>query len=199
MKETHEKTKKILRIALIVLAVFLAEEFVRTMLVGMNLLPVPMPYYDDVECYKDESYKDLRRGKEASQYLPEYDEIDHAERIEFLYVDQTLGETIFVNYSHVIAVAAEYDEDAYKAEKEKLLQQGTEMGNVYEFSQTRLVETVRKGIKRRTYYLTLLSDEYNTVIYVVYYDDVPLDSIYTLFFDSVPFDYFSSHFFKPRK
>ena len=201
MKDKKNISKRIGLIAFLLIAVFIAEEFVRTMLTGLYLLPPPMPHYEGLEYYEDESYKKFKRGEEASLYLPKYDEIKNAEYIDFLYIDQSLAETIFSNFSHVIALGVRYEDDAYFAEKDKLLQQGTEIRGANYISEACLLNTVKKGLKLRMYYLVLFSDEYHTAVYVIYYDDILLEDTYTLFNQSpieyMPFmrDLFYNHIF----
>lgn len=163
----------ILAIVLLIFA-FVTEELVRAILIGGYILPPKIPHYEGLKYYQDEDYKDFKRGEEASLYLPKYDEIENAEYIDFLYLDQTRAETIFTNFGHTIAVGIRYEENAFNAEREKILQQGTEIKGFTYISDACLVAKEQKGRKLYLYYFVLFSEEYKTVTHVVYFDDILL-------------------------
>ena len=134
--------------------------------------------YKGIEYYSNESYTDFgmgfnRYGKIASKYLPEYEKIaEDATYLDFSYYDSNFG-----IYKYVfIGVGVRYDTEHYLAERDEILQMGTDFGqdellSTYETRHYRLIEQEKRINGERLYYVIGCSDVDHAIMYLVYFDN----------------------------
>ena len=124
------------------------------------IIPNPFyPYYEGIEYYQSNEYRDFRWGKEASRYLPAYDELEGAESIAFTYNHGLSAETLYTPTDTKFEVEVYYDPTQYATQKEAAIQNGEFFGSTPYYGDAWLLEKKTLVFGNHLYYVVLCSDE----------------------------------------
>ena len=142
-------------------------------LVITSVLPYePTKIREGIEYYNSGEYEDYRFGKEAKKYFSDTEITKDSIAADFCYMDSTGSETVWIDLNTKYALKVQYPDDVY-AQKRKIITDSCSDFGVPEFSMLNcyLIESEALSFGYKLFHVAALSDDSNTVIWLVIVDD----------------------------
>ena len=132
-----------------------------------SFYPFPWMYaeHTGAALYLDNTYRNYRYGKLATEYLPGASELSNARVVDYCYENGSMIETLIHRTDTFHILSVQYDEEQYVQEKISIRSQGIDWGN-WDSQEEWLLEHKDMPI-HDAYSVAVFFDQTQTILYMV--------------------------------